>query len=244
VRDVQHADAALLQPADRGRQQLGLVLGERRGRLVHHEDPRVERQRLDDLDHLLLRHGEAADDRPRAEGDLGEVVQQRPGVGLHATPVDEPAPHGLAAHEDVLGDGAVREEVELLVDDPHPGGLRLRGMVEGLLHAVDPDRAGVLRVHAGEDLHQRRLAGAVLADERVDLAGAQVEVDAVQDVDAEEALADAAHLEQRRGRVGHAGTSVHAPEAAERSTVSTIVALRAPSAKRGRPSGSAPPIAA
>ena len=46
-------------------------------------------------------------------------------------------------------------------------------------------------LHAGEDLHQRRLAGAVLAHERVDLAGAEVEVDAVERGDAGEALGDA-----------------------------------------------------
>ena len=37
--------------------------------------------------------------------------------------------------------------------------------------AVEGDRAGVRPVHAGEHLHQRRLAGAVVADERDHLAG-------------------------------------------------------------------------
>ena len=40
----------------------------------------------------------------------------------------------------------------------------------------DLDGALVGLVHAGEDLHQRRLAGAVLADQAVHLAGAQLEV--------------------------------------------------------------------
>ena len=38
----------------------------------------------------------------------------------------------------------------------------------------------VIGVHAGDDLHQRRLAGAVLADQTMDLAGAQREVDVAQ----------------------------------------------------------------
>ena len=45
--------------------------------------------------------------------------------------------------------------------------------------AVDVDGAGVGLVHAVQRLHQRRLAGAVLADDRVDGAGADVEVDVV-----------------------------------------------------------------
>ena len=40
--------------------------------------------------------------------------------------------------------------------------------------------AGVGLVVAGEDLDQRRLAGAVLADERVDLAGGDVDADVVE----------------------------------------------------------------
>jgi hypothetical protein len=55
-------------------------------------------------------------------------------------------------------------------------------------------------VHPGEDLHQRRLAGAVLAHDRVDLALVEVEVDPVEDLHADEALLDAAHLQQLRHR--------------------------------------------
>ncbi len=53
------------------------------------------------------------------------------------------------------------------------------GWPNDTVFAVDLDGAGVGLVHAGEDLHQRGLAGAVLADEAEDLAGAQLEVDVV-----------------------------------------------------------------
>ena len=104
---------------------------------------------------------------------------------------------------------------------------------------VDPDLAAVGRVHAGEDLHERRLAGAVLPHDRVDLARVAVEPDAVEHLDAEEALADVAHLQQRRHQ-----TSTQAPELAEASTASISRALRAPSANVGNPSGASPAIAA
>ena len=66
-------------------------------------------------------------------------------------------------------------------------------MRDGL--AVEPDLALVGRVEPVEDAHQRRLAGAVLAEQRVDLAAAQVEVDAVVGDDGAEALRDPAQLE-------------------------------------------------
>src|SRR3546814_20535289 len=60
-----------------------------------------------------------------------------------------------------------------------------------LLHYVLPT------LHAGYDIHEGRLAGAVLADEAVDLAGADREVHVPEGVDAAEGLRDAAQLEQR-----------------------------------------------
>ena len=50
---------------------------------------------------------------------------------------------------------------------------------------------------AGQDVDQRRLARAVLADERMDLAGDDVEVHAVERADAGEGHRDAAGLEER-----------------------------------------------
>ena len=57
--------------------------------------------------------------------------------------------------------------------------------------------AGIGAVDAGDGLHQRRLAGAVVADQADHLAGRDLEIDAVQHVDRAEALADV-----RRARGG------------------------------------------
>ena len=62
------------------------------------------------------------------------------------------------------------------------------------------DLALVRVVEPVEDVHQRRLAGAVLAEQGVDLALPQVEVDVVVRDDAREALRDVAHLEHGAGR--------------------------------------------
>ena len=63
------------------------------------------------------------------------------------------------------------------------------------LVAVDGDLALVAGVRTGEDLHQRRLAGAVLTDESKDLAGENVDVDIVEGVHPRKRLPDASHDE-------------------------------------------------
>ena len=73
--------------------------------------------------------------------------------------------------------------------------------------ALDEDLALVRVVEAVEDAHQRRLARAVLAEQRVDLAGAQVEVDVVVREHARELLRDPAQLEDD-GAVAHARDSM------------------------------------
>ena len=90
----------------------------------------------------------------------------------------------------VLGHGQVGKQGRLLVD----GGdaLRPRG---AWIHpyrgaARDGQRSVVHRLGAGHDFDQRRFPRAVLTDERVDLAGAQVERHALQRVHAGKRFGD------------------------------------------------------
>ena len=61
---------------------------------------------------------------------------------------------------------------------------------------VERDRAGILPMDAHEYFHERRLAGAIFAEERMHLAGVQRKIDFGQNAILPEALADAAHLNQ------------------------------------------------
>ena len=65
--------------------------------------------------------------------------------------------------------------------------------------AVDPDLAGVGFIEAVEDRHQRRLAGAVLADDAVDEAALDDEIDVGVGVNRAEALVDADEFDGGRG---------------------------------------------
>ena len=120
-----------------------------------------------------------------------EFVQQRPGADLHRHLVELPGLQ-LLAEEEVGDDVEVLAEREILED----GGDAERERVgrAGQRHrlAAEVDRAGGRLVHAGEHLDQRRLAGAVVADQGDDLAGMDVEIDVGQRRDGAEILGDAA----------------------------------------------------
>ncbi len=147
------------------------MVGQRCRRLVHGDDPRVEADGLGDLDDLLLGDGEAAHPLLGAETGDAEVVEEGLGVALHPADVNQTAAPRLPAEPDVLGDGALGQQVELLEHRGDAGTLGLERVVEVHRAAVELDGAAVGGVDAGQDLHQRRLAGAVLPDQPVNLAG-------------------------------------------------------------------------
>src|SRR3569833_1355027 len=103
-------------------------------------------------------------------------------VGFSSRPTDSsraaasstgtgPTPTPLVAQEDVLRDRQVRHQRELLVDDHDADVLAVADAAELRDLAVEDDLAVIAagRVDAGQDLHQRRLPGAVLAADGVDL---------------------------------------------------------------------------
>ena len=60
--------------------------------------------------------------------------------------------------------------------------------------------AGIGRLRARQDFQQRRFAGALLAEQRMDLAGGDLQMHAFQRLDAGKLLGDSCHLQDRRGR--------------------------------------------
>ena len=125
VRDEDDRDAARLEVGDRPRSSRSVSVSVRlRGRLVHDDDARVERQRLGDLHHLPLRDRQIGDRRVGREVDA-EPVQQRRDARAQRLAVDQPqrpAPARLAADEDIGGDVEIVEQVEFLMDEGDAGG--------------------------------------------------------------------------------------------------------------------------
>ena len=200
--DVDDGDAIDRQLADDAEEDLDLGGRQRGGGLVHDEDAGLLDQRPRDLDELLLPQPQVADEGVGIDGLL-QTLQDRPG-DVPLLPLGHaPCAGDLPAQEDVVDDGQVGAEVELLVDDGHAVGDGLGGGGEddGLAAQLDGPRGGAL--NTGEDLHEGGLAGAVLADESDHLALMDLEVDAPQGVGRAEGLGDVTAGEHDGGVVAH-----------------------------------------
>ena len=199
--DVDHGDALHPEPAQHREQRIDLGARERGGGLVEHEHAWPGRKRTGDHHQVPLRRGQRGDDGARIDGEP-EILEYLAGARLHGAALDDDAlAEAGAAGEDVLGHRELLEHFDFLrhVADARGGRPGRRGEAHRPAgqHDLARERAG--RVHAVENLHQRRLAGAVLAKQRVDLARTHGDVDAAQRVYAAEALDDAAHVQQRLG---------------------------------------------
>ncbi len=129
--------------------------------------------RARDLDHLLLGGAEPADGRGRRDVEIERLQELLRGDVDAAQPVVEL----LLPEKQVLRDRHGRHQAVLLEHHGDAEIARLQRRLRRDIDAVDHHGARGQRHHAGHHLGQRRLAGAVLADQRMDLAAAEVEVD-------------------------------------------------------------------
>ena len=221
VRNVDHADLGLTQASNHLEQPVHLAAGQRGGRLVHDDDPRIGPDRLGDLDNLLLRHAERLDHPQRVDG-RSDPGQQRRRVVSPPPPVDAPPhPAALECERHVLGHGEVREERGLLVDGGDAEPVRGRRVHARHLAAGHAERARVGTLGAGDDADQRGLPRPVLADQRVDLARPEIERHAFEGLHPRVGLGDVRGLEQ------HGGQDSGAPRAQREGGVKS----QAPSSK-------------
>src|SRR5262249_53533942 len=112
----------------------------------------------------------------------------------------------VVAEDDVLSDRERLDEPEVLVHHPDAGVERVARRVEVDLLAVEVDLALVRPVEAGEDVREGALAGPVLAEQRVHLAGRRREAAALVRAHARDPFRDPAHRARRRR-----GGAVRAP---------------------------------
>jgi hypothetical protein len=160
-----------------------------------------------DLDQLPLPDAEIGDAGGRVEIDL-RLVEDGAGASVDRVPVEEPEALRRVAEEQVLGDGHLGDQGQLLIDHRDAGGVGVarRGEPGRLAAHQQLALVAAVRMEAAEQLDQRALAGAVLAAQRVHFAGPQREVDLAEGGHAAERLGEAAGLEQRGRAHGWAGT--------------------------------------
>src|SRR6266542_2824161 len=146
---------------------------------------------------MLLADAEVADGDVRLEGEV-QLVEHALRAAVEALSFDDPETTRLAPEKNVLGDRELGDERELLMDNGDADVLCRADAIEALHFIFDADLAvvGAVRINATEDVHQRRLARSVFADERVNLARMQIERHAVERQHAGEALRDLAHLQE------------------------------------------------
>ena len=188
VADEDDRLAVRLQAADDLEELARLLRRQHRGRLVEDQDVGAAVERLQDLDALLLADGDVADERGRVDGEpelLGELAHAPLGRALV-----EQAIRRVGSTPSTMFSATVITGISMkcwcTIPIPAPIASRAERERDGL--AVQQDLARVRPVEAVEDVHQRRLAGAVLAEQRVHLAAADVEVDVVVGDDARELL--------------------------------------------------------
>ena len=198
MRDVDDRHAGAGHAADDLEQAIDLPRRQCRRRLVHHEHAGAPEQGLRHFDHLLFGDAEAIDAAIRIDLQA-HFVQAAASRLAKAGAVDDARPSRLVAEQDVFGDGELRNEAQFLVDGRDAERLGVARRSDRHRRALEKDFPGILRVRAAENLHQRRLARAVLAEEHVHFARAEVEIDAVERNDAGERFANAAHLQRRPG---------------------------------------------
>ena len=159
------------QPPDHVEEQVRLALGQRRGRLVEDDDPRRGRGRPGDGDDLALRDRERLRRSTSGSRVTPSRVEKRRRLAVHARVVDQAEPADrLPAEEDVLGDGEIGLQVQLLVHRADAERLRLRRGGDRRPARPSSRIGRVGPVDAADDLDQRRFAGAVLAEQRMHLA--------------------------------------------------------------------------
>ena len=164
--------------------------------LVEQQQLRLGHERPGDGQHLLLA---AAERLGRLVGALLQHGEQRAHALQPALDDGAPLPAGaVRAQLEVVAHGHGAEEQAALGHEREPVAHQALGPRRAHLGAVVADRARAQRHEPDDRLEQRRLAGAVGADDGHELAGADGEVHVVQHLGLAVAGADRLQLEQRR----------------------------------------------
>ncbi len=189
-----------LQPLEDAEQVIGLGRGQHAGRFVEDQDFGLPVERLEDLDPLL--HGRRDRSSISASGSTsssyscGQLGQRArapwPATACSSAPSSAPS---------MTFSSTVKFSTSLKCWNTMPMPARDRGLAVGDLGllAVDEDLARVGFVEAVEDRHQRRLAGAVFADDPVDRARHDADRDVLVGLHRAEGLGDAVEFDRRGG---------------------------------------------
>jgi hypothetical protein len=199
--DVDDAEAFLLQPSNHLKELLGIVAGEGTGRLVEDDDLGVGDEGAGDFNQLLRGDGQVANDGAGLEPGVTEPFEGLSHPGSLTSVLDESPAGQLLPEHDVVFDGEMGGEVQLLIDHGDaglPGGM---GAIGGVRPTCERHTSGVWSMGAAEDFHEGALAGPVFADQGQHSSGLDGQRHVGEGLGGAEPLGDAGHGEE--GRVRH-----------------------------------------
>src|ERR1700733_13652517 len=212
MRHVDDADPMRDDRPDRIKKDLLLVPGQPRSWLAQNQPAPPADQRFGDFRHLPVGKGQRPHCRTRIEGDV-VGLEKRLGFRHEATFLEKSEPGAWLTPEHKVGCDRERfDKAKVLIDDRDPSFPRFCGAAESDGPAFDLDRTSVEAVDAAEDLDERRLAGAVLPKQRMNLARLHLEADAAQRPHAAEGLRHALDVDKRvrgNGSTGGGRWSYH-----------------------------------
>ena len=174
VRDVEDGDALRGQPPQRDEEQVRLLRRQHRGRLVHDDEPRLLQQAADDL-HALPLADRKVGDRRRRDRAAGRIRARR----VRIVSASSRRPRGGSASAMFSATLSASNSEKCWNTMPMPRRRASAGLAIVDRPALPEDAPLVRLQRAVEHLDQRRFAGAVLAEQRMDLAGADFEADVV-----------------------------------------------------------------
>ncbi len=165
-----------------------------RGRLIENDDLRLVLDGARDLHHLALGGAERRDDGGGIDGEV-QRLQELLGGDIDAAQAVQEL---LVAQIEILRHRHGRDQAGFLEHHGDAGLQRLGGRGEADLPAAIEHAPAAGDDGAGHDLGQGRFAGAILADQRVDLASFQVEIDVLDRRHAAIGLGQLLHFEDDR----------------------------------------------
>ncbi len=195
VGDQDQRDAFLAQPTHHLAEVVYSLGRQHRGRLVQDQHFLSTPERPHDLDLLLLSQGQAANQRVRINLDTqesGKLTQPFQSRSLTQALPPRPAKH------QILDDRQARHQKHMLKDGADSEIEALAWRADDYRPAGNQDLALVGLLHAGKNADQSRLAGTVLAQQHMNLAGAELQRDALVGDHSRKPLGDVANGGDRR----------------------------------------------
>ena len=230
--DHEQREPALAEPGEPLHETLDLRSIQPGRRLVRHQEPRPCGERPRNLQHPLRSVGERAGDHAGAvrqpdEGqELTRLLAEPGAVAAIGAAVENVLPGrdvvmDVEARQDVVEDGEVPEEPDLLERAGEPQARAPVGGKPREVHGAEPHPAGVGRGDPVQEIEERRFPGAVGADQSEDGAPRDLERDRLHGLDAAEPLGQRLGAEEAvrvmAGGRRHAGAGPGARRCASRS---------------------------